>query len=363
VNRSDQSRRPIRREDPTRDAQQTQRRAQMPNPLGELFGDIDEQFPIRDDRRPARPPAARPDSALSGGTVRRTPERPPVGHRSQTPVPAPRRAVPDAVAPTDRMGPPPGRTPRLRRQSGRYPGLLGEPELLTSERMRQRPAALPPPRPALNLRSLSGVAAVSLIILAFFLIDTLRHDAPFWSRYGLTSGETTSTAVRAFNAPGVSPPGDYRLKAAPSLSPAEIDRILAAYGSPAVGTGQAWHDLGVRYGIDPAFAVAFFIHESSAGTNPNWAGVKPGGGTTHNVGNIICAGYPTCYGRFRDYDSWETGIEDWYRLIDREYIQGRGLSTVAEVIPIYAPAIENDVQGYIDSVADLVDDWRLNGVR
>ena len=152
--------------------------------------------------------------------------------------------------------------------------------------------------------------------------------------------------------------GDHRLRSAPSPSPEHIDRILRSYGSPAAGTGAIWYRLGVEYTIDPAYAVAFFIHESSAGTNPHWAGRKPDGSTTRNVGNIICAGYPTCYSRFRDYPDWETGIADWYRLIDVEYIRGRGLQTVADVIPVYAPPVENDVQGSITVVTSLVDRWR-----
>ncbi len=160
----------------------------------------------------------------------------------------------------------------------------------------------------------------------------------------------------------VHPPGDYDLRAAPSLNAQQIDQILASYGSPATSTGQIWVTLGQQYGIDPAFAIAFFIHESSAGTNPNWAGVKPGGTTTHNVGNIICAGYATCYGRFRDYPSWEAGIEDWYRLIAVEYIQGRGTVTVQQIIPIYAPSFENNVDGYIGAVTRMVDTWRTSGV-
>jgi murein DD-endopeptidase MepM/ murein hydrolase activator NlpD len=115
---------------------------------------------------------------------------------------------------------------------------------------------------------------------------------------------------------------------------------------------------GREYDIDPAFAVAFFIHESTAGTAPGWAGLKPDGSTTHNVGNIICAGYDTCYGRFRDYGSWEEGIADWYRLISVEYIEGRGTETVAEIIPIYAPAFENDVDLYVRTVEQMVDSWR-----
>jgi hypothetical protein len=178
-----------------------------------------------------------------------------------------------------------------------------------------------------------------------------------WTGNG--SGESTSVE----GAPqALYPPGNYDLRAAPSLNAQQIDQILASYGSPATGTGQAWVALGQQYGIDPAFAIAFFIHESSAGTNPNWAGMKPGGATTHNVGNIICAGYSTCYGRFRDYPSWEAGIEDWYRLISVEYIQGRGTVTVEQIIPIYAPSFENNVDGYIGAVTRLVDTWRTNGV-
>ncbi len=154
------------------------------------------------------------------------------------------------------------------------------------------------------------------------------------------------------------PPGNYELRAAPSLLPQHIDEILASYGSPATGSGQAWYTLGQKYGIDPAFAVAFFVHESTAGTAPGWAGWKPDGSSTHNVGNIICAGYATCYNRFRDYPSWEAGIEDWYRLIDREYLTGRNMRTVADIIPVYAPAFENNVQLYVDTVHQLVDKWR-----
>lgn len=159
------------------------------------------------------------------------------------------------------------------------------------------------------------------------------------------------------------PVGEHSVRAAPSLNAAQIDRVLERYGSPAAGTGDIWYRLGVERGIDPAYAIAFFIHESGAGTSDYWAGNKPDGSTTHNVGNIICAGYATCYGRFRDYPDWASGIADWYRLIDVEYLQWRGLLTVAEIIPVYAPSVENNVQLYVSTVENLVDEWRTNGVR
>jgi hypothetical protein len=157
-------------------------------------------------------------------------------------------------------------------------------------------------------------------------------------------------------------PGDHDVRGAPTISAAQIDQILASYNSPATGSGAAWVAMGEKFGIDPAYAVAFFIHESSAGSNQGWAGIKSDGSTTHNVGNIICAGYPTCYGRFRDYPSWEEGINDWYKLIAVEYIEGRGTTTVAEILPIYAPAVENDTNGYIRIVEQMVDGWRNGGI-
>ncbi|OAN38198.1 hypothetical protein A6A03_04730 [Chloroflexus islandicus] len=205
-----------------------------------------------------------------------------------------------------------------------------------------------------------GVISVVVIALAWMASPASPILSFQYANAGTGSRDTTANIALALAA--VPSPGDHRLRVAPSLSPAQIDQILRSYGSPAAGTGEIWYRLGVEYNIDPAYAVAFFIHESSAGTNPNWAGRKPDGSTTHNVGNIICAGYPTCYGRFRDYPDWETGIADWYRLIDVEYIRGRGLQTVAEVIPIYAPAFENDVQGYINVVTSLVDRWRAGQV-
>jgi len=73
----------------------------------------------------------------------------------------------------------------------------------------------------------------------------------------------------------------------PSLSAAQIDTILAAYDSPAAGLGPAFYDLGVQFGIDPAYAVGFFVVESAAGTR----GVAR---TTPSLGNIRCTPGYTC---------------------------------------------------------------------
>ena len=128
----------------------------------------------------------------------------------------------------------------------------------------------------------------------------------------------------------------------PSLSPNLINQVLASAGSPAAGTGQELYDLSVQYGIDDTYALAVFGKESSYG--------KYGAAfEDHALGNIVCAGYPTCNGRFRWYPSWEAGYTDFYQLIRGEYV-ARGLSTVEAITPVYAPSSENDTGLYIQQV-------------
>src|SRR5947209_15595889 len=61
-------------------------------------------------------------------------------------------------------------------------------------------------------------------------------------------------------------PDPYSVLGAPTISAGFINSVLAAAQSPAAGTGQALYNDGVKYGIDPVFALAFFQHESFFGT-------------------------------------------------------------------------------------------------
>jgi Mannosyl-glycoprotein endo-beta-N-acetylglucosaminidase len=203
------------------------------------------------------------------------------------------------------------------------------------------------------------VAAVSLIVFWFTSSTPKTIISGFNGSGPVAVSNAISNVFRTHNVPA----GQHVVIGQPTISAQFIDSVLTHYGSPAQGTGKIWLEMGQQYGIDPAYALAFFIHESSAGTNPGWAGIKPGGGSTHNVGNIICAGYATCFGRFRDYDSWQAGIEDWYKLIATEYVGDRGAVTIEQIIPIYAPAFENDVNNYIQTVIGLADTWRQGVVR
>jgi hypothetical protein len=153
--------------------------------------------------------------------------------------------------------------------------------------------------------------------------------------------------------PALAPPGaDHTIMAPPSVSAARIDEVLASYSSPATGQGAAFYDLGVQYGIDPAYALAFFIHESSAGTK----GVAR---FTNSIGNIRTTPGYRDYEGYRAYDTWAQGIEDWYKLIKELYVEGWGKRTVAQIIPTYAPSADrNDPPSYIANVTNLVDSWQ-----
>jgi hypothetical protein len=152
----------------------------------------------------------------------------------------------------------------------------------------------------------------------------------------------------------------FMVAGAPTISADFIDRVLSAYGSPAAGSGQALYDLGVHSGIDPVYALAFFLHEDSFGET----GI---GAANHSLGNIRCsAGYSCQYG-FRYYATWPEAYQDWYSLILNGYVRGQitdsivghPCATVDEIVPVYAPSSDqNDVAGYRAAIKHAVETWR-----
>lgn len=149
----------------------------------------------------------------------------------------------------------------------------------------------------------------------------------------------------------------YEVEGAPTVDANFINQVLEVYGSPAQGKGQALYDLGVKYGIDPVYALAFFMHESSFGTT----GVAR---VTLSLGNIRATPGYESYDGYRKYKSWEAGFEDWYKLIKVQYIEQWNLSTVDQIVPVYAPSSDhNDVDAYIQTVKQAVDTWRNGDVQ
>ena len=155
--------------------------------------------------------------------------------------------------------------------------------------------------------------------------------------------------------------GSYRVLGAPTITADFINKVLASYNSPAAGKGQALYDYGVKYGIDPVFALAFFMHESLFGTT----GVAR---TTLSLGNLRCIPTRPCIfkniGGFAQMYSWEDGFEQWYKLIRNLYVAQWGLVTVDQIIPVYAPSSDhNDVAAYIRSLKHEIDTWHAGILR
>ncbi|GER86818.1 hypothetical protein KDW_09800 [Dictyobacter vulcani] len=151
--------------------------------------------------------------------------------------------------------------------------------------------------------------------------------------------------------------GPYNVSGAPTISADFIEKVLEQYDSPAKGKGQVLYNEGLKYNIDPAYALAFFMQESRMGTQ----GVAA---ITHSLGNIrASAGYVNYHG-YRQYASWDEGFEDWYKLISQQYIQDWGLHTVDQIIPVYAPnADNNNEQQYISAIKYMVDRWRSGHIE
>ena len=124
-----------------------------------------------------------------------------------------------------------------------------------------------------------------------------------------------------------------------------------------MGKGQALYDLGVKYGIDPAFALAFFMHESTFGT----AGMAR---VTLSLGNLRCIPSVPCNNGYAQFSSWEQGFEAWYKLIRNLYVAQWGLVTIDQIIPTYAPSSDhNNVSGYIAALKHSIDTWHAGIIQ
>ena len=155
--------------------------------------------------------------------------------------------------------------------------------------------------------------------------------------------------------------GPYAVLGKPTISADFINQVLASYNSPAAGKGQALYDLGVQYGIDPVFALAFFMHESLFGTTGEAR-------ATLSLGNLRCIPTRPCIdqdrGGYAQMNSWVDGFEQWYKLIRNLYIAQWGRVTVDQIIPKYAPNSDgNNEQEYIATLKHEIDTWHAGILR
>jgi hypothetical protein len=152
-------------------------------------------------------------------------------------------------------------------------------------------------------------------------------------------------------------PGPYSILGKPTITVDFMNQVLASYNSPAAGKGKTLYDYGVKYGIDPVYALAFFLHESTMGT----AGEAR---VSKSLGNLRCIPNHVCRDGYAWFDTWEQGFEAWYKLMRNLYVAQWGLITVDQIIPTYAPTADhNDEKGYIAALKHAIDTWHAGLLR
>ncbi len=194
-------------------------------------------------------------------------------------------------------------------------------------------------------------STVVTLLLALVLLLALSY-------FGNTGHVPSSSAAPATPAGSLAPgvASSSSILGRPSLSVAFVNRVLSAYHSPAAGLGSVLYADSLTYGIDDAYPLAFFLHESSMGN----AGMAT---STHSLGNIRCTPGWSCIGGYRSYPTWAAGFHDWFHLMISEYLP-RHLSTVPTIIPVYAPSADhNDEHAYIAAVLSAVSAWRTGRLQ
>ncbi len=232
-------------------------------------------------------------------------------------------------------------------------------------------------------RHRSWLVALALSVVCIVIILGVAVSAGLYQRPGpgqvvpFNSGQTFSIQVggsyNAFNQwenssgpvaskiPIPTSAGPYSVLGKPTITADFINRVLASYNSPAAGLGQQMYDMGLKYGIDPVYALAFFMHESLFGTTGEAR-------TTMSLGNLRCIPTRPCIdqnrGGYAQMNSWTDGFEQWYKLIRNLYVAYWGRVTVDQIIPKYAPNSDgNNEAGYIATLKREVDVFRAGILR
>jgi hypothetical protein len=143
------------------------------------------------------------------------------------------------------------------------------------------------------------------------------------------------------------PDSQLTLSGAPTITPEKINQILQQYHSPAAGMGQYIYDEGVKHGINPAMALAFYVMESNAGTRG--LAVK-----NHSWGNVRGHGYLG----YKPFDNIKDSLDHWYDMMKNKYQGQFHADKLGQIIPHYAPNKDgNNEAAYIGGVGRLVRQW------
>lgn len=184
----------------------------------------------------------------------------------------------------------------------------------------------------------------AFLLLMLLILPGLNHFMALQTATGTTPAQQQQQVQQSGST------NDMSVVGQPSISEEKISSVLESYGSPL--SAQTIYAYGQQYNIDPAFALAFFIHESGAGTT--------GAAVTHrNPGNLRSSPLEDSHDGFAYFGSWDTGIHAWYELISSNLYVAGGRTTVYAIVERYAPSADNnDPQGYAAAVVSAVNSWR-----
>jgi hypothetical protein len=155
---------------------------------------------------------------------------------------------------------------------------------------------------------------------------------------------------------------DYPIQGDPTITQARFRDVLAATPrSPVTDQADQAYAICRQFGVNPAVALAFFIKESTKGTDGiavqtlNWGNLIRPWDPNRATGQTIRA-----FGHdFPVYKSWLDGLADYCDLItsERGPFAGEKRNTVRSLIPRYAPPSENNTGLYIQQTITRIASW------
>ncbi len=158
------------------------------------------------------------------------------------------------------------------------------------------------------------IKMIFTIIIALFIITAAMGGVGFLGKTDTNAGLTTESVIFS--------------EAEPRVTESQIIGYLEEHASAKLKEeGTTFYRLGVKYDIDPAFAVAVSQKETSLGAETCQ-------GISRDCNNYFCvkalSGEPECSGWAR-YGSPAESIEAFYRLIKESYVDRHLQTTISEI--------------------------------
>ena len=151
---------------------------------------------------------------------------------------------------------------------------------------------------------------------------------------------------------------DYKIASPTTISYRYFELALQNRKSPAQPLAAECFRVCEAWGVNPAVALAFFVHESNCGTRgaavktKNWGNLRSGPGAIRIADTGVSGGFGV-------YASWVVSLNDFCRLLRGQVYEGMELKTVRQVLPRYAPSGDNNnPTAYADFVNSQVSLWQ-----